>query len=124
MTEICSSDKILQREFLSSSTDMGDISTLFPTIHAYACGAKGVLHGKDFVIADPENACIDSAKFQVGLLLRLLENGAEKANLIIKNYTPVFGSIEEYIQHKTTLNMSKETVIYNENGTITLDYKG
>ena len=124
MVEMCGSDKVLQREFLSSSTDMGDISTLFPTVHAYACGATGVLHGKDFIIADPENACVDSAKFQVGLLLRLLENDAEKAKKIIKEYKPVFSSIDEYIKHKNSLNMNKETVIYNEDGTITLDYKG
>ena len=34
---------------------------------------------------------------------RLLENQAEKAKKIIKEYKPVFSSIDEYIKHKNSL---------------------
>ena len=111
-------------EWLASSTDMGDISSLFPAIHAYACGAVGKTHGIDYYIADPENACVDSAKFQVLLLEALLSNGGEKAKYIMDNYTPVFKSVEEYLKHKRSINMDKDTVIFNEDGTVTLNYKG
>lgn len=112
-----------QREFLASSTDMGDVSALFPCIHAYACGCSGTLHGKDFRVADPEAVCVDNAKFQLGLLIKLLSNGAKAAYDVIKNYKPVFGSIEEYLEHKRSFNINKQTVKYNQDGTLTLDFK-
>ena len=40
----------------------------------------------------------------------------------IKNYTPQFKSVEEYVKHKKVVNMDKTTVIYGEDGTITLDF--
>ncbi len=108
----------------ASSTDMGDLSTLFPTIHAYVGGGKGVVHGKDFYIADPYLTCVEGAKFELGLLIKLLENGGEKANDVIAKFKPTFNSIEEYLEHKRSFNMQKQVVKYNEDGTITLDFKG
>lgn len=111
-------------EMKASSTDMGDVSCLFPSIHAYVGGGKGTIHGKDFYIADPYLTCVEGAKFELGLLVKLLESDGVKAKEIIANYKPVFNSIEEYLAHKRSFNMSKQVVNYNENGTITLDYKG
>lgn len=34
----------------------------------------------------------------------------------------VLDIVDEYLKHKTSIDMHKETVIYNEDGTITLDY--
>ena len=109
--------------WLASSTDMGDISTLVPTIHAYATGADGVEHGKDYYIKDAYTACVNSAKFQFGLIRKLLENDAEKAKDIIAKFKPTFNSVDEYLKHKKSINMDKQTVNINEDGTITLDYK-
>ena len=36
------------------------------------------IYGNDYYIADPEKACVGSAKMQLGLLLNLLGNGAVK----------------------------------------------
>ena len=110
-----------QKGFLSSSTDMGDVSVLFPAIHGYAYGATGTSHGKDYFIVDPKNACVDNAVFQVCMACNLLKNNAEKAKEVIANYTPVFKSVEEFLQHKKTINKNKQTVKYNEDGTITID---
>ena len=110
-------------KWYASSTDMGDISTLVPTIHAYATGAIGATHGIDYFIKDAYNACVNSAKFQFGLIRKLLENDAEKAKEIISKFTPTFESVDEYLKHKKSINMDKETVIFNEDGTITIDYK-
>lgn len=123
LTELVGKDGFGKREFLASSTDMGDVSAIFPSIHAYACGCSGALHGKDFQVADPINACVDNAKFQVALLIKLLSNQAEAAKDVIKNYTPVFSSIDEYLEHKRSFNMNKQTVKYNADGTITLDFQ-
>ena len=124
LTELVGADAIGCRPWLASSTDMGDVSTLFPSIHAYACGANGTIHSKEFIIADPVNACVDNARFQVGLIVKLLENGGKVANEIIEKFVPQFSSIDEYIKHKLSLSMNKDTVLYNDDGTITLNYKG
>ena len=110
-----------QSGFLTSSTDMGDVGVLFPAIHAYAYGAKGTTHGKDYYITDPKNACVDSAVFQVCLARNLLMNNAQKAKEIIANYVPEFKSIDEFLKHKNSINKNKQTVIYNEDGTIVID---
>ena len=112
-----------RRTWDASSTDMGDVSTLFPSIHAYVCGASGVAHGNDYYITDPEQACVQSAVFQVSLLRALLENDAVEAKKIMADFTPVFSSIDEYLTHKRSMAMHKNTVIHNEDGTITLDYQ-
>lgn len=114
---------VVDKEWLASSTDMGDISCLFPAIHAYACGARGKTHGIDYKIVDPVNACVDSAKFQVGLIIKLLSNDALNAKKVIENFTPVFKSIDEYLKHKRSINMEKNTVKFNDDGTVLLSYK-
>jgi len=110
-------------KWMASSTDMGDISTLFPSIHAYTMGAIGEPHGIDFYIDDVYNVCVNGAKFEFGLIRKLLENNAMKAKHIIANFTPVFNSVEEYVAHKKSINKDKQTVIMNDDGTITLNYK-
>lgn len=111
-------------EWQASSTDMGDVACLVPAIHFYSCGAKGALHSKDFTITDPYTTCVVGAKAELGIIRKLLENDAVRAKDIIKNYKPVFNSIDEYLKHKKSINMNKDTVIYNDDGTVTLDYKG
>ena len=103
---------------------MGDVSSLVPSIHAYATGAIGDSHGINYFIKDAYNACVNSAKFQIGLIRKLLCNDAKEAKDIISKFTPTFKSIDEYLENKEKMNMQKDTVIFNENGTITLDYKG
>lgn len=104
-----------------SSTDMGDVSTLFPSIHIYSTGAIGTSHGDDYFVTDPYNACVNGAKVQVGLIYALLSNNAQKAKNVIENYTPVFKTVEEYLAHKESLSLNKETVVYNDDGSITID---
>ncbi|MBE5734613.1 MAG: amidohydrolase [Clostridiales bacterium] len=112
-----------ESDWLASSTDMGDISTLVPSIHAYATGAKGTSHGVDYRIENPYDACVNATKFEIGLIRKLLENDAKNAKEIMAKFTPTFKSVDEYLAHKASLNMDKETVKYNQDGTITIDYK-
>lgn len=110
-------------DWLASSTDMGDISTLFPSIHMYTTGAKGVSHGKDYRIVDHYNACVNGVKAEVGLIYALLSNGAKKAKDVISKFKPTFNNVDEYLAHKDSLSLDKQTVIFNQDGTITLDCK-
>ena len=120
--ELFGDEALSRKGFLSSSTDMGDISVLFPAIHAYAYGATGNSHGKDYYIVDPKRCCVDSATVQVCMIRNLLSNNAEKAKKVVANYKPQFSSMEEYTAHKNSVIMNKTTVTYNEDGTIKLDF--
>lgn len=44
-----------------SSTDMGDVSMIIPSLHAYNGGFAGSPHGADFMVADPEQAYVQPA---------------------------------------------------------------
>ena len=101
---------------------MGDVSVLFPAVHLYTGGATGNSHGKDYYIADPVKACVNSAILQVCLAKYLLSNNAEKAQEIIKAYKPQFESIDKFIEYKNSITMNKTVVTYNDNGTIRLDF--
>ena len=106
----------------SGCTDMGDISLIIPSIHPYVGGAKGTSHGADYYITDPETACVTSAKFQIMFADALLSNNAEKGKKIMAEFKPTFGSVKEYIDFSDSLSVERDTVTYNEDGTITLSY--
>ena len=110
-------------EWTASSTDMGDVSAIVPSIHAYVCGSSGTIHGKDYAVSDPELACYENAKFQLALIEKLLSDGAKCAKNIISKYTPVFKNREEYVKHKKSMSLNRDTVIYGDDGKITLYYK-
>jgi metal-dependent amidase/aminoacylase/carboxypeptidase family protein len=101
----------------TGSTDMGDLSSIMPVIHPYAGGATGKGHGNDYQIFDAEKACVLNAKWQILMLTMLLENNAQKANEIIKNYKPTFNSKEEFLAYMDSLNSSGDRICYNEDKT-------
>ena len=104
----------------SSSTDMGDVSVNFPAIHPYVSGAAGVVHGKDYYIADPVKACVNAAVLELALINELLKNGAEKAMEVKAAYKPVFKSVRDYVAFKKSQTKETETVIRNADGSITV----
>ena len=101
----------------SGSTDMAELCGLMPVIHPYCGGASGHAHGADYYIADPERACVKSAKMQLGMLYLLLSNNAERAKQIISEFKPAFNSKEEYFAYIDTLSSSGDRIIYKEDGT-------
>ena len=109
-----------ERYVSTGSTDMGDISCIMPTIHPYAGGAQGKGHGNDYYIVDPAAACVDNAKWQLGILFLLLKDNAAQANQIISDFTPRFASKEEYLAYVDRFNSSGDRIQYNENGTATV----
>lgn len=68
-----------------SSTDMGDISQIIPSLHPSWMGCTGGAHTSDFMVIDPERAYIDSAKLlamtAVDLLYGDATTGTEAAAL-------------------------------------------
>ena len=115
MEEFAGSNRVGFREYWSrGSTDMGDISCLVPAIHAYVGGSTGVPHSDNFLISNPERACIDSAKVQLLLINRLLKDNAQEAKKIKENYKPVYSSIDEYLKELKSLQINIKSHITNE----------
>ena len=108
---------VVNNNYSTGSTDMGDLSCIMPVIHPYMRGAEGKSHGDDYRIADPEAACVNSAKWQLCMLKLLLENGGERAYSIKKNYKPVFASKKEYLDYVDGINSSGDRIVYKEDGT-------
>lgn len=103
--------------YSSGSTDMGDLSCIMPVVHPYMRGASGTSHGSDYQIADPEAACVNSAKWQLCMLKLLLENGAARAKEIKKNFKPMFASKQEYLAYVDSINSSGDRITYKQDGT-------
>lgn len=102
--------------YCTASSDMGDLSCLIPVMEPSIPGASGNLHSPGFEFSDKEVACIESAKWQLQMLARLLENNAERAKRIIDDYSPCFSCKEEYFEFLKNFRCSGERITYNENG--------
>lgn len=105
----------------SGSTDMGDLSMIMPAIHPYAPGASGKSHGSDYVISNPDLACVGSAKWQLAMLYMLLSDDAKLAKQSIADFEPTFASKEDYLNYIDSLNSNGDRIVYNEDAaTVTL----
>ena len=105
----------------SGSTDMGDLSCIMPVVHPYAGGRIGTSHGADIYVTEPERACVKSAKWQVTMLKMLLENDAERAKEILKNFTPLFKSKEEFLAFQDSICCSGNRINYKEDGNVEIN---
>ena len=105
----------------TGSTDMGDVSAIMPAVHPYGAGAIGTGHGKDYFINEPERACVAPAKCLLIMAHKLLKDDAALAKKVIAESSPVFKSKEDYLAAIADLSMTKEAVVYKEDGTVVLD---
>jgi hypothetical protein len=110
----------IEMEFSTGSTDMGDLSSIMPVVHPYAAGGDGRSHGSDYQVADPELACVMSAKWQVLMVKKLLENGAERAKTILREFKPLFPSAKAFLDYQDSINTSGDRIVYHEDGTATV----
>lgn len=102
----------------TACSDFGDITTVMPGIQFNAAGALGTSHAIDFIMADPERFCCNSAKIQLIIADELLRDNAAQAKRIISSYTPAFSSIKEYLQYIDEMNCDINAVTYKDNGQI------
>ena len=78
--------------FYASCTDMGDIATVIPAVHAYAPGCAGTAHGIDFRISDPHGAYVVNSQFAALTIADLLYGDGGKAKSVAagkKDLTPI-----------------------------------
>lgn len=106
--------KMKRMDSISSiSTDMGELSAIMPVVHPYCGGTVGGLHSTDFNVENPEIACVENAKFQLGMLYVLLSDEAKRAKKIVEEFKPQFASKEEYLSFVDGLNSSGDRIEYN-----------
>ncbi|MBR7110814.1 MAG: amidohydrolase [Clostridia bacterium] len=109
-------EEVFYRPFYTTgSTDMGDMSQIFPTVHPHMKGADGKGHGNNYQIVDPINLCVNSAKVQLAMLWLLLKDDAKRAKEIIKNFKPNFTK-QSYLDYVDKINVSGDRIKYKENG--------
>ena len=68
-------------------------------------------------------SCVASAKMQLGMLLLLLSDGAERAYRIIREFEPQFESKEAYLAFMDSLNTSGDRIVYGEDQTAQVNIK-
>ncbi len=103
-------------------TDMGDVSAIMPAVHPHSGGAIGKGHGMDYYIDNKKLACLLPAQCLAVALDKLLKDDGAAAKKILAESKNHFESKEAYLAAIDSLNMNKEAVTFNENGTVTLDY--
>ena len=101
-------------------TDMGDVSCFMPAIHPYCKGAAGPAHHEDYAIASFDKACMNSVKVQLILLDLLLESDAAEAREIVRQYKPVYETLDDYLADLDSLMIDRDAVVMNPDGTALL----
>lgn len=90
-------DSVRRLDHSSGSTDMGDVSHIMPVIHPwFGGGTKGTVHTREFRVSDEEMAYLLPAITMADTIIDLLSAGAEKAEQVLAEYTPVMTK-EEYL---------------------------
>lgn len=104
-------------------SDLGDVSMVFPAVHPNMGGVTGTGHGNNYFIADPDLAVVGIAKGMMAMTHLLLKDGGKRALDIKANFKPTFPSLEAYFACIDKMDMDKDAVVYNADGTVTLDYQ-
>ena len=91
------------RNFLASSTDMGDVGTVLPAVHGYTPGARGPGHSTSYAITDPQSAYVDSSLLSTTLAVKLLYGDASPAKKIAAERDGLL-SIPEYVRTIDRIN--------------------
>lgn len=116
--EIFGEDKVYEREFCTSSTDMGDVTMVVPSMHINIGGATGSLHGEDYRLLDYERALTLSCALQLDLIEELLKDQSKLAREIVENSSTVFDSRKAYEDFLQSLYFDQELLVYHDDGKI------
>jgi len=98
----------------TGSTDVGDLSTLMPTVCAYVGGVKGGDHTVNYEVVDAEALCVGGAEVMLKAAQLLLENDASRAKEIIENFQPIYASKEEYCAAMDALTAEYDAITYDD----------
>ena len=94
--------------FRCSSTDMGDLSTIMPTLHGYARGMTGMSHGVDYIPENENQLYIENTKIITGMIIDLLVDDAAEAKAVSARREGKL-SIADYIALTDKFNDCRKT---------------
>ena len=92
-----------------------------PAVHIYGSGSKGAGHGIEYRIDNFDCALGESAKAQLLILTRLLENGAAAAADILSDAKVTFPNKADYFAYLNSLFKDGDAIEYGEDGKITIN---
>jgi metal-dependent amidase/aminoacylase/carboxypeptidase family protein len=103
-------------------TDMGDLTTLIPTVYMLLGGATGLGHGNNYYVPDELGFCMNSARLLLTFVDLVLGNNAERANKIISEFQPIFENKEAYIRTLESMVLDAEAITYGEDSSAVVRY--
>lgn len=84
-------------EHQCGSSDVGDVSSIIPTLQASIGGAGGNFHSDDYRLVDRELAYLGAAKALTLTVIDLLYDDGEEIKKVIEEFEPIFTK-EEYLE--------------------------
>lgn len=93
---IAGNDPFVRGVYRCSSTDMGDVSMIRPSLHPYFQGFSGTPHRDDFLVSDPVKAYVDPCKFLALNTVDLLYGDASQGQQIAALKTPL--DCQQYLE--------------------------
>ena len=93
----------------TSSTDMGDVSLLIPTMQSYAGGASGRTHSNEFEITDWDLDVLEAGKALALTAFELLTQDAQRCRKIVNDFKAPF-TIPDYL---STLRQFRRTDVFS-----------
>src|SRR5699024_297278 len=98
LIQLFGEDKVLKNGAHGcGSSDVGDVSSILPTLQARIGGASGSPHSDDYRLIDKELAYIGAAKALTLNIIDLLYDKAKQAEKVVKEFEPIYTK-EEYLE--------------------------
>lgn len=104
-------------------TDMGDISMLMPTCHAFVGGGEGAGHTADYRVRDAYQGCVTNAKLQAGVLAHVLSENAKLGKKVIAEKKVEYPSLEAYLAAAKNIAFNGDAITYHDDGRIEIRVK-
>jgi amidohydrolase len=79
-----------------SSTDMGDLSSVLPALHAYSSGIEGKFHSCEFHVVNPVKACIEPAKILAMTVVDLMSMETIKSGYDLMSKKDYLENLESF----------------------------
>ncbi len=114
-SELVGAQNVEDSGWETGSTDMGDLSCVYRTLHVHIAGASGQAHGDDYRITDPETCCVTSAVLELALAAELLKDDAAAAKKVIAGPALRYPNKEAYLADIDRLDRSWDLISYKDN---------
>ena len=96
-------DRMGTPRHVTGSTDVGDLSSLMPTVHPRSGGTRSTPHSSDYVVVDHRLAAVNPAKSMAMMVIDLLWDGAREARRVMAEAGKKLGR-EEYVSLRRRLD--------------------